>query len=392
MPTLPIELIILILENTYYKYSGEDLEVRDFPDYQTLSACTRVCSSWTPLAQRLLFRHVTFDRFLYFGPHPRSRIYSHIRVLEVSLEPIDDVHVDQVMDTFLDVLCRCSRLYELKLFLISGHSLNSDAISRIRGSGLTNLRSLRILQCSVQSPILYQLLELFPTVRFLTVGVEIVATPPASRIPDLQLYELVLHRTLPPEVLKWLLPSEATLEILELRDPPSSQTIQILQSHAPGIRSLRLLRYDAKIIELIRLCTHLEELIMPQISTLVHLSALPPSLEHFSFFVNPNNSFADVNLAIKDLSNLRLVTCNEPEAPDSEFASFSATCQKLGIFIRPPLKLWPVSGCPFRKYGSLTQLFTARRPYLHSEVSSEKVGIEFASHGLSFVNGVACRT
>ncbi len=126
-------------------------------------ACSLTQRSWYLPAQRLLFRHI-----------PKCvrpvRLFEDICILDIifTLESIPDL-------AFL--FANCPRLYEL--------GLSAQGVFTLPPSVPTaNIRALHLVECSVQSPILHDLLALFSTVRFLTVGTEIVAPlPPSTNSP-----------------------------------------------------------------------------------------------------------------------------------------------------------------------------------------------------------------
>ncbi|KAK0244022.1 hypothetical protein EDD85DRAFT_1017779 [Armillaria nabsnona] len=183
-----------ILESLYYR---TDKWTRE-PDYATLAACSLTVTqrSWYLPAQRLLFRHIPK------GVRP-IRLFDDIRILDMILTP-------EFIPELAFLLTHCARLYEL--------GLSAQGVFTLPPFMPTaNIRALHLVECSVQSPILYDLLALFPTVRFLTVDTEIVAPPPSIATPAPTLYELALKRSLRADILTWILAnSVGPLRILEL--------------------------------------------------------------------------------------------------------------------------------------------------------------------------------
>ncbi|KAJ7505319.1 hypothetical protein B0H11DRAFT_1708669 [Mycena galericulata] len=315
MVHLPEELICAILAKLYYKNPPFNT-----PDYSTLSACSLVNTLWTGPAQTLLFRRITlevasaFERFAASSRKPA--LLSHVRTLAIGLSvnvpPADDM-VCQV-STLVSILGHCPQLYELSISARALFSLGSESTSSIaagvRTTGLC-IRALRLMECSVQSPILYELLALFPGVQFLTLGVEIAASPP-TWTPTARLYELTLHRMPSSEVMVWLLSSSGTsLRILELRDLPSPRTQSDLATCCPHIQSLRLMRYNADTAAILRQCTNLLELVLLNVPMLMSLPALPPSLEHFTLLIQTYTARVDLQpviVAVDALPRLRTLS------------------------------------------------------------------------------------
>ncbi|KAJ7459862.1 mitochondrial 39-S ribosomal protein L47 (MRP-L47)-domain-containing protein [Mycena latifolia] len=317
---LPEELICVILANLYYRNPPFST-----PDYSTLSACCLVNSLWTIPAQTLLFRRITVNVAHSFGrfvarPIGNQALLSHVRMLAIALsdnpppplsqssDPNDERSTLCPVSTLVTILKSCPKLYELSISARSLFSLGSESTSAladvVRTTSLS-IRSLRMVECSVQSPILYEFLALFPGVQFLTLGVEIAASPP-SWAPVIRLYELTLHRTLSSEVLIWLVSaSETTLRILELRDLPGVHT-------RVGPRdSLRLMRYNAYTAAILRQCTNLLELVLLNVPGFVSLPELPPTLEHIAVLIQTYTASVDLQpviAAVDSLPRLRILT------------------------------------------------------------------------------------
>ncbi|KAJ6559189.1 hypothetical protein DFH09DRAFT_1036589 [Mycena vulgaris] len=313
---LPEELICVILAKVYYRHPPFNT-----PDYPTLISCSLINSFWTAPAQTLLFRRITIDRAQAFGRFaasiPRSPHLSYVRTLAISLSdkpPDDEQSTTCSVSTLIAILGCCPKLYELGINARGLFSLGSESSSRIvevvRATSLS-IRSLRMMECSVQSPVLYELLALFPGVQFLTLGVEIAASPP-SWTPSFQLYEVTLHRTPSSQVLRWLLSASwTTLRILELRDLPSPYTQSDLAMCCPHIQSLRLMRYNASTAAILRQCTNLLELVLSIVPTFVSLPDLPPSLEHFALLTPTYTASVDLQqviAAVDSLPCLRVLT------------------------------------------------------------------------------------
>ncbi|KAJ7134633.1 hypothetical protein C8R44DRAFT_771034 [Mycena epipterygia] len=342
----PEELICLILGNLYYRNPPFST-----PDYPTLLACSLVNSLWKTPAQTLLFRRITIEAAHAFGRFVATThnyaLLSHVRTVAIALsnqplKPSDDEPKVCPVSTLVSILEHCPKLYELSISARGLFSLDSEAVSRMASASLS-IRSLRMMECSVQSPLLYELLALFTQVQFLTLAVEIVASPPPWT-PAMRLYELTLHRTPSSEVLVWLLSaSGTTLRILELRDLPSAHTQYDLAMCCPHIQSLRLMRYNAYTAAILRQCTNLLELVLLNVPMIVSLPELPPSLEHFALLIQTYTASVDLQpviAAVNSLPHLRIFTFIG-DSKLQQIPQLKAACDARGVTMWTTLhKFW----------------------------------------------------
>ncbi|KAJ7863106.1 hypothetical protein B0H14DRAFT_2739306 [Mycena olivaceomarginata] len=249
-------------------------------------------SHWRGPAQTLLFRRITLKAAAAFAKFADTA--SNKALLSHNLGRAD--------------LCLVSTLlYELsinaQLFSL-GEDISS--ISAIVHAASISIRSLRLMECSVHSPILYELIGLFPSVEFLTLGVEIAAAPPPWT-PAIQLYELMLHRTPPSDLLQWLLSSSGTsLRILEMRDLPSART-----------SSLRFMRYNTYSAAILHQCTN-----------------LGGSLEHFALLIQTYTAHVDLEPVFKAVESL----------PCLKIVTF-AICDAKGVSLHTTLRKYWISLC-----------------------------------------------
>jgi len=217
------------------------------------------------------------------------------------------------------------------------HEFDRSALAELEVVANTvNIRALRLLRFGVQSPIIYQLISLWPHIQFLTIGAEIDTLPP-SKLPGIRLHELMLFRSLiPSESLEWLLTNSVdSLQILELRDVPGRQIKSIMTNYGPRLRSLRLLRYNKDSADILRLCTQLEELVLYHIPTVIELKDLPPTIEHFSFRNPANAELCAVMVPLIDtLPNLRVVTFDEHVRQHAHFPALRSVCDAKGVDLR----------------------------------------------------------
>ncbi|KAJ7069783.1 hypothetical protein C8F01DRAFT_1363901 [Mycena amicta] len=349
MVLLPAELIQLVLGQAFYK----SLQTNR-PDYQCLSTCALVAKSWSLPAQILLYRCITIEAsepFLCATHNPSLlayvRSFSLILTAETSSEAIPRL------------FNWCPALYELgvgaRIFSLSKSDL-ADVASHIASTGV-KIRALNLIECSTQSPILFQLLSLLPAVEFLTLGVEIMDVPPEWTMPC-TLYELKCHRMPAAHVLNKLL--GPSLQILELRDPPSAYTALELAPYCAKMKSLRLMRFNAHCSTIIAQCTSLVEIVLFNVPTLVSLPTLPASLEHLAIIIQTYTTSVNsrpILRAVDALPRLRLLTYVGDYLPELQ-----ALCEAKRVpFSWTPQKHWinddPVKTIRFPRRRSVSNFY-----------------------------------
>lgn len=336
--SLPNELNIQIIEANYLLPDGHI-------DSTTLSACSLVHSSWKEPAQRLLFHAISGHGLIGLADAISAKqisntatLLSYIRRLHVNLghqcgtgdDTLDPQH-------FFDLLMCCSHLYELTLSVFGVHEFDQEMLLHLKSIAASiQIRALRLERCGVQSPILYQLLTMWPGIQFLTIGAEMVETPPTD-LPKVNLKELMLSRSrIPPEFLSWLLSdSDSTLQILELRDIPGQQLKNMMMRHGPHLRSFRVLHFNRTSADILRQCTRLEEFVVYHIPVIYPLENLPTTIEHLSFR-NPTKVAyaAHIIPVIEKLPNLRVITFDESIQNHLDFSTLRSVCDAKGVAMR----------------------------------------------------------
>ncbi|KAG1814998.1 uncharacterized protein BJ212DRAFT_1447368 [Suillus subaureus] len=304
MSFVPPELVLCILEHGYYT------SLRT-PNYTFLKAAALVCKTWSGPAQTLLFRCATkleqhniliFRAALLSSAGRGKALGECIRILEISIGGASNGGPGCSPDDLVILLQACPQLYELALSITGVHEFEEEILKKLGDVG-RKLKALTLLQCGLQSPILFQLLKIWNNIQFLKIEKEIAAwpwrtaaTPVLRRNTDAEelaqrpgaevcLYELALSRFPTLDVLTWLLKSSAdSLRILELRDIPGPTHRTILSLHAPRLRSLRLAYYNMYSAALL-------QLVIYHVPTHFPLARdLPPTIEHLSFR-NPNHIY-----------------------------------------------------------------------------------------------------
>ena len=352
MDTLPIELIDAILEHIYFDHGAVDTS--------TLSSCALLSRAWSEQAQRLLFRRVTLHGTYQGRGHlsfllatdPRTErgrtLAGHVRILEML---VGDKAGSDLDDTDLvSILNRTPRLYELVLRVTGIHQFNGTTMDKLMklakpGQGHDNttteehagtpvrIRALTLLACGVQSPILYQLLSVWPTIEFLHIGVEIAAPIP-QWLPKCRLYQLTLMRTPRLAIMSWLLSSSMdALRIISFRDAPGRELDPLFERFGPRLRSLRLMNYSLRAASVLKQCPNLEEFVLVQLSNLFKLDNLPQSLEHLSCRNLPSEdqSLGSVIEAVDRLPRLKAVTCDKRARDEAQFEELERLCAIKGL-------------------------------------------------------------
>ncbi|KAF5369316.1 hypothetical protein D9758_002720 [Tetrapyrgos nigripes] len=357
-PNLPVELIITILEHVYYSNDVvHTIFLSRSPDYKTLAGASLIGTAWRTPAQTFLFNHIT-ERACgrlaksfsdpYSDPARRATLLGYVRILDLRLIPDDESSVSIAhwsSATASRVMCRmkdfwffmahCTNLYELSVRFLGVISLE---ISNMHSSLPSNLQALKLVECSSQSPILFELLEIFPSVCFLTVGVEVVVHPIST--PKHKLYELVMSRSLPTATFEWLTAhSIGFLRILEMRDPPSSSIKDQLRLLCPHIESLRIMRYNVTTLDVIKSCSHLRELILLGLPNMLRLDNAPSTIEHLCI---ARCDVVDIENLIVSLPNLRTFSSDESLRSQTRYNVLEEKCcsQNITMQLRKT-GLWP---------------------------------------------------
>lgn len=337
---LPAELVLLILEQAYYDRRG-------FPDWHTLSACARVCTSWRPLAQRLLFHQVvvpgihqtsstreSFRSTVLSTSDGGRELASYIRRVDVTIRGPEDE------DNLVQLINHCHHLYELVLRASGVHALR-DVTMHALGSPLvidrpTPIRAL-FLSCGIQSPILYQLLAVWPTIQFLRIGTELAALPPKTLETKAKLYELVLYRLPSVRAMEWMLSaSDGSLRILECQVVPDARYDTILDAHTRHLQSLRVFHQTLRSRTFIHKCVNLQELMLAQLSRFLPLGELPETLEHVAFRQLPGVSDAistSIISAVDKLPRLRLMSCDASARQSEHYPALEEKCRKKRVLL-----------------------------------------------------------
>ena len=243
-------------------------------------------------------------------------------------------------DDLVHLVRRCQHLYELILNVGGVHAFQDSTIQALSEPGITERstppRALFLRQCSVQSPILYQLLAAWPTIQFLRLGFELAAPAPQAIRTTARLYELALYRTPSLKAMSWILSaSRETLRVLECHAMPSGDYNEILDAHTEHLLSLRILQ-SPRSAQFIRKCVNLRELAFTQLSTFFPLGELPQSIEHLAIRYIPGVSTAiptSIISAVDKLPRLRLVSCDPYSTENTNYPALDEKCRAKGVVL-----------------------------------------------------------
>lgn len=343
---VPMDLVEQILQDLYFTPEAQ-------PDYLSLSSASLACSLWRAPAQRLLFHEAIFSsaphnqqgfenfKTTVCGPSDNSqRLASYVRRLHIRVCPSNYlIGEGAAISDFVDLVSHCHHLYELSLGIVGVHAFDSETIDALRTaherSRPTCIRALSLLTFDVMSPILYQLLSVWPAIRYLRLGTEIAALPPTLPA-NVQLYELVLWRVPRPKIVAWLLTgSKGTLRILDCHTAPDEQYKDALAEHYENLISFRISRHTLTLPALLRKCMKLKELVILQPSSFLPLGDLPGTLEHLSFrhFGATQIPLTPFISAIDKLPKLRLVSCDALATSLDDFEALREACKKHGAML-----------------------------------------------------------
>jgi hypothetical protein len=394
MGRLPLELVVSVLELAFFTDDR-------FPDRKTLGACSRICRDWRDPAQQLLFRYVNLQRnnqplsmmMNIFGRSPRGKLLgSYVRSIDIRIGPPDSL--PYTPQEFSELLVFFPRLYELHLNSFEPE-FDQDtmeklhALSAIRPIPL-RLRCLKWFGPHPQSRMVYQLLSIWPTIRFLYIGNPLSCEPPAER-PDFSLYEIGYIRPPTTEVLDWLIPNHSIRIVYLQVDEDTQETDELFGREGPYLRSVRLASYCAFSASLVACCPRLEELSIGKVlKTITNdmLVALPPTIEHLRIREDPE-SVQSILVLLRSLPRLRVITLSTKTRSLQDVRVLEEECIRKGVNIVYTSSAKNVV-CP------LISLFFARRfirPFPHQEgrschcrsISSGEVCLKLQANELELV-------
>ncbi|KAH9071541.1 hypothetical protein EDB83DRAFT_2673596 [Lactarius deliciosus] len=338
VPPLPLEIVDRILR-----------EACEWPlrgaERQTLTACALVCKSWLSLTRRLLYHSLTVESSRAYasrkpgtlGPEAllhRSHLLGFIRSLSIrvideftaTLPLFSDVPQGSQecvrIPDFLSLLAHTPRLRDLHLSVDWAHKNTHSFEPHVLG-WLSSLElPIEVLDLKYgrpfDSPLVYDLVGIWPTIRALRVLTGYSGLPP--EVSSLSLRELRLPITSMATLIGWLLPhpppnEPSNLQFLELYEI-SEEARAVLSVHGPSVSTLDAYTWKKLVIA------------GPFWSS--PLPAFPRTLKHIRLQVHAFMS-DDVSAAIAQvlpiLPDLRVITIEETLTHDKHYSDLQEACE-----------------------------------------------------------------
>ena len=329
-----------------------------------LRACAVICKSWLPFARSLLYHSLTIENTRIdvsrtpgtIGPATllrRSHLLAFTRSLTVRV--VDEFATTRPIfaqdgpyrypecvsiPEFLSLLAHTPRLWSLSLsvFWSRGDQCSFEPVILDWLSSLALPIEVLDLRYGkpMESPLAYDLVCLWPTIRALRVRADCDMLLPER--PNTRLRELRLPITSLATVIEWFLPppshpDRSNLRILELYEIPDGGRT-LLSAHGPSVTSLTLTRQPVS--GLADLFTELEEFVIAGPFWSFPLPTLPKTLMHIRLQVHAfmsDSVLRAIVTEIPSLSNLRLISVEEALTTDIHYPSLQEVCRAHGVEI-----------------------------------------------------------
>ncbi|KAI0264239.1 hypothetical protein BC834DRAFT_970954 [Gloeopeniophorella convolvens] len=247
---LPIELVDMVF--TWARFIPQ----KDVADFRTLAACSRVCKDWRAPAQALLFRDIPISlchhkRSLFIRSlSGRPSLGRHIRSfgIEISSPPVpwgrdppklSPKRFRNAVADFINILTHAPNITRLAID-IDGE-LEAEDVTKLEA---IDLRHMDVLNWEGRptSSVLYQLLALWPSIRYLRIDhIYFDPLPDDARLRALR--GLCVRDELSEGAMTWLLPpaaaAQAPLRELQFESGlPSCWALKDVEAHAPALHVL----------------------------------------------------------------------------------------------------------------------------------------------------------
>ena len=326
---------------------------------QVLTACALVCKSWLPLTRRLLYHSLIVEGSRAcasrkpgtLGPEAllrRSHLLGFVRTLSIrvideytaTLPLFSDISQGSQecvrIPDFLSLLAHTPRLHNLRLSVDWAHKHVHSFEPHILDWLLSLALPIEVLDLKYgrpfDSPLFYELVYIWPTIRALRVLTGYNGLPPERPSIRMSLRELRLPITSLATAIEWLLPpppanEQSNLRFLELYEIPE-EARAVLSVHGPSVSTLILTRQPA--FELTHLFTNLEELVLAGPFWSNPLPAFPKTLKHIRLQVHAFMSdgvvaaFAQV---VPMLPDLCVISIEEALTFDKHYSELREVCE-----------------------------------------------------------------
>ena len=242
--SLPLELVDMILG--WARLEPEEVS-------KTLMACSHVCKAWKARSQALLFRDVPISlchlrlSVLARALSQSPELGRHIRSFGIEITNLTtswgrnsrkESSARWVVSDFIVILTHATNLARLTID-IDGEFSSAD-IAKLNSINLRHLHTLN-WEGRPTSSVLYSLLALWPSIRYLLINELYLDPPPENQRPT-SLCSLRLGCELSESFMMWLVPTddEQPLRELHFENHLPSQAVKGVLLHASTLHILTL--------------------------------------------------------------------------------------------------------------------------------------------------------
>jgi len=358
VPQMPLELVLSFIEAAC---AGDDYD----DHIPLLMACSLVCKTWSAAAQKLLFGQVTLrsqisfqlfmnaiDRTTPHG-HMLGESMKRMRVVLDHNQPSSLHH-----HSFALAVTMCPNLRALDISLYGCAEPGTDIVgvpdvSRLRRSAPSfdeqtisllksgpEIQSLQFNNWSENQQSLFQLLDIWPSIQYLSIGgtaPQHIQDSPTPFQCALRGLSLNFQNAPSVEFMRWLLhKSSGSLRTLNLERDPCIDTFEYLvNTVGPRLRSLRLPGFvPTDYAVLIAKCTNLQELQTENPSLLsAYFKKLPHDLQHLGFGLSLDTPLQVIIALVKARDSLKTIKVQlwEGGRKHELFSSLKIACAYRGV-------------------------------------------------------------
>ncbi|KIY73358.1 hypothetical protein CYLTODRAFT_439916 [Cylindrobasidium torrendii FP15055 ss-10] len=351
--SLPLEIVLAILESSYY--DSDTLEV----DRSLLAACSLVSREWSTAAQRLLFHEITlrsqagYESFLAALHGPKGNTLSDAIVrLRVIIDNNQPAGVSE--DMLANAVALCPRLFELDLSIYGfrqirygvppSQRLANDACAfkestlAILAAGPT-ISSLKFNNWTDTHDFLPQLLGAWPLLESLSIGGSAPRQVPTTASPTmLRSLHMNFQHAVSADYMEWLLPEsvDKIRSIAFAQDPSFRMFKHVLNHHGETLESISLPDCTYDQASVIRLCPNLRQITVEGFQATPTTFRNPAgSLEHIALGIGKSTPVQAVIDAVKSAPHLRAVTAHvAKDYQHSLLPVLQFACASRGIELR----------------------------------------------------------
>lgn len=287
--SMPLEVVLHILDIVSYVE-------RHLVDRDTLQSCSLVCRAWSFPAQDRLFREMylhtprasaAFTASMLSSPILSSSITS----LHISIDLRQSGQIS--LGTFAAFVQSCPNVVHIDLAVYASRPVPSLDEHLFKLPRSSKISSLRLSNWTQSRELLPQLLEVWPTVRSLSLSGNAPTFSPGQSFVPCSFEDLRVNARPSPSVefLQWLLPcSLSTLRKIELERTPSSETLSyITETYGATLTSLTLPSCGLRDhVYAVKSCNALEDFRIetPWSAPFLVAKVLPSTIRRIAFGIN----------------------------------------------------------------------------------------------------------